>query len=211
MLPADPVLLAQRISALLAAAGTTHRVIIGVAGAPGAGKSTFAAKVADACGPAATLVAMDGFHLAQRVLDDLGLAEIKGAPETFDADGYLALLARLAREPDGAFIYAPEFRRSIEEPIAGAVPVPPSARVVITEGNYLLLDTPPWDRVRSLATEVWFLDTPETVRLEWLISRHVAFGRSPDSARDRAVHGSDGRNAALVLTSRDRADVILRP
>jgi len=210
---ADPIQLATRIHALLDRqlnqAG--DRLIIGIAGAPGAGKSSLAEDLVAAFGPGAALVCMDGFHLAQQLLDHLGLAEVKGAPETFDAGGFLELLARLGREPDGTPIYAPEFRRSIEEPIAGAVAVPPSARVIITEGNYLLLDTPPWDRVRSLVAEVWYLDTPEPLRLNRLIDRQVDFGRTPQAARERAVSGSDGRNAALVLASRGRADLILRP
>jgi pantothenate kinase len=210
---ADPQQLATRIRAMLdpRPSAASGRLIIGITGAPGAGKSTIAQDLVAAYGPGAALVCMDGFHLAQQVLDQLGTAEIKGAPETFDAQGYLELLARLAREPDGTPIYAPEFRRSIEEPIAGAVAVPPSARVIITEGNYLLLDTPPWDRVRSLVAEIWYLDTPEPLRLNRLIDRHVDFGRTAQAARERAVSGSDGRNAALVLASRDRADLILQP
>lgn len=191
--------------------GPTTRAIVGIAGAPGSGKSTLAAKLVTALGPAAALVGLDGFHLAQRVLDDRGLAEVKGAPETFDADGYLNLLTRLRKPPDGSTIYAPEFRREIEEPIAGAIAVPPTAEVIITEGNYLLLDSPPWVGVSAVATEVWFLDTPEDLRIQRLVERHIRYGRSPDAARERAQTGTDGRNAALVLASRERADVLLQP
>jgi pantothenate kinase len=205
---ADPAQLAARIRRLLIG---RDRVLIGIAGAPGAGKSTFAQQLAPACGPDAVLVGMDGFHLAQVVLDGLGLAAVKGAPETFDAEGYLALLERLDRPPTDSPVYAPEFRRDIEEPVAGAITVPPTARIVITEGNYLLLDTPPWNRVRSLLTETWFLDTEESLRVDQLVRRHTEFGRSPDAARQRAVQGSDGRNAELVLASRPRADLLLEP
>jgi pantothenate kinase len=190
-------------------AGT--RLIVGIAGAPGCGKSTVASAVRLALGPNAAIVGQDGFHLAQRILDDQGLADVKGAPETFDADGYLNLLSRLRKPPDGSTIYAPEFRREIEEPIAGAVAVPPSAEVVITEGNYLLLDTPPWAGIRAVATEIWYLDTPEELRIQRLIDRHVRYGRSPEVALARATTGSDARNAALVLASRERADIILKP
>ena len=191
--------------------GTPHaRVIVGIAGAPGSGKSTLASTLRTAVGPTAALVGLDGFHLAQRVLDRRGLTEVKGAPETFDAAGYLNLHARLRTPSDGT-IYAPEFRREIEEPIAGAVAVLPTAEVIITEGNYLLLDTPPWVGVRALATEVWYLDTPEELRIQRLIERHIRYGRSPEAARERATTGSDARNAELVLASRDRADVILQP
>ena len=205
---ADPAGLATRVHRLLTG---RDRVLIGIAGAPGAGKSTFAQQLGLACGPDAVLVGMDGFHLAQVVLDRLGLAAIKGAPETFDAEGYLALLERLARPVAGSPVYAPEFRRAIEEPIAGAITVPPTARIVITEGNYLLLGDPPWDRVRTLLTETWFLDTEESLRIDQLVRRHMEFGRSPDAARQRAVHGSDGSNADLVLASRLRADLLLEP
>ena len=208
--PADTVVLAARVRELVRAAGPARRVIIGIAAAPGAGKSTFAGDLVVACGPDAVLVGMDGYHLAQRVLDSAGLAAVKGAPETFDAAGYVALLSRLGTvEPDT--VYAPEFRRELEESIAGAVPVPPSARVVITEGNYLLLGTPPWHRIRDLITEVWFLDVPEETRIERLVQRHIRFGRTPDAAMERALTGSDGRNAAIVLACRERADLMLRP
>lgn len=209
LIPADPAALAGRIRALVAERAIStpgERVIIGIAGGPGAGKSTLAEAVAAAYGPAAVLVGMDGFHLAQRVLDDLGLADVKGAPGTFDAAGYLALLQRLRQPQPGVTIYAPEFRRDLEEPIAGAVPVPAAAKVVLTEGNYLLHDGDPWAQVRDQLTEVWFLDVPESERIDRLVARHIRYGRTPQEARRRAVSGSDARNAAAVTRSRDRAD-----
>lgn len=210
MLPAETDALARRIRGLSQSAGPHQRVIIGIVGAPGAGKTTLAAAVVAACGPDAVLVGMDGYHLAQAVLDNAGLAQVKGAPETFDAAGYVALLERLSAV-DAGTVYAPEFRRDLEEPIAGAVPVRPATRVVVTEGNYLLLDKPPWDRIPDLVTEVWFLDVPEELRIARLVRRHIRFGRTPDAARDRAVTGTDGRNAAIVLACRDRADLLVRP
>ena len=212
---ADPALLAERIRGLRRA-GT--RVLIGIIGAPGSGKSTLSAAVLAELddGPdrvRTALVPMDGYHLAQRVLDEAGLAEIKGAPQTFDGAGYVALLHRLMA-PDLAatgVVYAPEFRRAVEEPIAGAVPVGPDVEVVLTEGNYLLADQPPWDQVGPLLTESWYLDVSEELRLERLISRHIAFGRTPEAALQRATTGSDGRNAAYVVATRGRADVLLRP
>ncbi len=199
----------MRVRDLLARSRPDRRVIIGIAGAPGAGKSTFAAALIAACGPDTALVGMDGYHLAQAVLDAAGLAAVKGAPETFDAAGYVSLLERLATV-DEETVYAPQFRREIEEPIAGAVPVPPATRVVVTEGNYLLLDERPWNRVRALVTEVWFLDVPEQARVERLVQRHVRFGRAPEAALERAVTGSDGQNASTVLAQRHRADLLLR-
>ncbi len=208
VLAPDPGALAARVRAMQAA--DPHRALVGIAGQPGAGKSTLAAQVVAELGPEAVLVPMDGYHLAQRVLDDAGLGEVKGAPQTFDAAGYLAMLHRLARPLRGSVVYAPEFRREIEEPIAGALPVPHEVRVVVTEGNYLLLDDPPWDEIRLVLDEIWYLDTPEDVRLGRLVDRHVAFGRTPSAALARAVRGSDGANARLVASSRGRADVILR-
>ncbi len=208
VLPADPGVLAARIRAM--AAAESRRVLVGIAGPPGAGKSTLAAHVVAELGDGAVLVPMDGYHLAQRVLARAGLVDVKGAPETFDAAGYLALLHRLARPLRGSVVYAPEFRREIEEPIAGALAVPSDVRVVVTEGNYLLLDEPPWDEIRLVLDETWYLDTADEVRLDRLVGRHVAFGRTPAAALDRAVGGSDGANARLVAACRDRADVILR-
>jgi pantothenate kinase len=211
---ADPVVLAARIRALVDhQAGTApgRRVIIGLAGGPGAGKSTLAEAVVAAYGPAAALVGMDGFHLAQAVLDDLGLAEVKGAPETFDVIGYLALLRRLRSPRPGETVYAPQFRRAIEEPVAGAVPVPAAVQVVLTEGNYLLYDDGPWADVRGQLAEAWFLDLPDSVRLGRLIERHIRFGRTAQQAHRRAVTGSDARNALIVANSRHRADLLVVP
>jgi pantothenate kinase len=189
----------------LAAPGS--RRLLGIAGAPGAGKSTVAAAVVRELGRAAVLVPMDGFHLAEAELHRLGRHERKGAIDTFDADGFVALLRRL-REPDGV-VYAPEFRREIEEPIAGAIPVPAEASLVVTEGNYLLATQPPWDAVRGLLDEAWFLEVDEAVRLDRLTARHVAYGRPPAQAWARA-RGTDQRNADLIAATRERADVVVR-
>ena len=156
----------------------------------------------------ARLVPMDGFHLAQAELVRLGRADRKGAADTFDANGYVALLRRLHRlEP--STVYAPTFRRDLEEPVAGAIEVPPSVRLVVTEGNYLLLPQAPWEEVRSLLHEVWFLDLDAELRRTRLTARHEAFGRTPAAARAWAL-GSDERNAALIAPTADRADLVVR-
>lgn len=203
ILPVDELVARARA---LAEAGP--RQLLGIAGAPGAGKSTLAERVVAAVGPAARLVPMDGFHLAQAELHRLGRAERKGAVDTFDANGYVSLLRRLRRlEPTS--VWAPAFRRDLEEPIAGAIEVPPEVRLVVTEGNYLLLPDFPWEEVRALLHEAWFLDLDAELRLRRLTARHVAYGRSPEQARAWAM-GSDEANATLVAGTADRADLVVR-
>jgi pantothenate kinase len=182
-----------------------RRRLLGITGLPGGGKSTLAEQVVAAV-PGAVLVPMDGFHLAQRVLDDQGLADRKGAPETFDRAGYAALLRRIrGQQPGDEPVYAPAFHRDIEEPIAGAIAVHPSAPLVVTEGNYLLL----WPEISALLEEVWWVDLPDEVRRRRLVARHAAFGKSLAEAEQWAL-GSDEANARLVAPGRDKADVIVR-
>ncbi|PZG00521.1 nucleoside/nucleotide kinase family protein [Micromonospora deserti] len=184
------------------------RQLLGIAGAPGAGKSTLAEQVVAAVGPVARLVPMDGFHLAQAELRRLGRAERKGAADTFDANGYVSLLRRLRRlEPTS--VYAPAFRRDLEEPVAGAIEVPPEVRLVVTEGNYLLLPEFPWDEVRPLLHEAWFLDLDAELRVRRLTARHEAYGRPPALARAWAL-GTDEANAALVAGTARHADLVVR-
>jgi pantothenate kinase len=181
-----------------------QRRILGITGAPGAGKSTLAQTLVTSLDGAAVLVGMDGFHLANAELERLGRRDRKGAVDTFDAAGYAALLRRL-RDPGEDVVYAPLFRREIEEPIGSAVPVPPDVPLVITEGNYLLT----WEPVRALLDEAWYLEPPEELRLDRLVRRHEAYGKSPGQARDWA-YGSDQRNAELVAATRDRADLVIQ-
>ena len=188
----------------LAAGG---RRILGITGPPGAGKSTLAAALVAALGPVAVLVPMDGFHLANVELERLGRRDRKGALDTFDAAGYVALLRRL-RDPAEPLVYAPLFVREIEEPIACALPVPATTPLVVTEGNYLLVDDGHWAGVRPLLDEVWFLDVPAGVRLERLVRRHVTFGKDQAAAQAWS-HGSDQRNAEVIAATRGRADLVV--
>jgi len=207
-LECTPGELVDRARALVVVGG--ERRLLGITGAPGAGKSTVAAQLAAALGPqVAALVAMDGFHLANSVLERLGRRDRKGAPDTFDADGYLALLRRLRTASAPEVVYAPEYRREVGESIGSAVEVASTVRLVLTEGNYLLLDTGAWAGVRAQLDAVWFLEVDDDVRLERLVRRHEQFGRSPAAARSWA-HGTDQRNAELIAGTRARADLIIR-
>jgi pantothenate kinase len=152
---------------------------------------------------------MDGFHLADAVLGALGRRDRKGAHDTFDDAGYAALLERLRTPRPGETVYAPDFRREIEEPVGSAIPVPPDVPLVVTEGNYLLLDHGAWPRARAALDAVWFLCPDDDVRRERLVRRHESYGRSPEAARAWAL-GTDERNARLVAATAGRADAVLR-
>jgi pantothenate kinase len=182
-----------------------RRRMLGIAGAPGAGKSTLARRLVDALDGRAVLVGMDGFHLAKSELERLGRAERKGAPDTFDAAGYVALLCRLRHPEPGVTVYAPRFHREVEESYAAEIAIGPQVRVVVTEGNYLLLGQPPWSAVRPSLDAVWYLRVPDPVRLARLVRRHEQAGRPGAAAREWA-YGSDQRNAVLVETTRASAD-----
>ncbi|PWI14733.1 nucleoside/nucleotide kinase family protein [Streptomyces sp. Act143] len=190
-----------------------RRALLGIAGSPGAGKTTLAEALVrelNAGGePWVAHVPMDGFHLADVELDRLGLRDRKGAPATFDAAGYAALLRRLRAEEDGTdVVYAPGFERVLEQPIAGAVPVPASARLVVTEGNYLLLGTGAWARVREQLDEVWFCELAEGERVRRLVARHEEFGKGHEEAVAWVLR-TDQRNAELVAATRERADLVV--
>lgn len=183
------------------------RLVLGICGAPGAGKSSLAAHLASTMRVPAAQVPMDGFHLADVELRRLGLLSRKGAPETFDAYGYAALLGRL-REGSDHTVYAPGFDRDLEQPLAGAIAVGPEVEVVVTEGNYLLLERPGWSEVRAQLDEVWFVMVREELRLERLLARHVAFGKTPAQA-EAWVRDVDEPNARLIEATRERADRVL--
>ncbi|HEY3561738.1 nucleoside/nucleotide kinase family protein [Kribbella sp. NPDC051137] len=192
----------------------THgrRQLLGITGAPAAGKSTYAEQLAaklSADGHRVALVPMDGFHLAQSVLEKLGLADVKGAPHTFDGLGFVALLRRLKASPDEQ-IWAPRFDRGIEDSIAASIGVAPDVTLVLTEGNYLLLDESPWSTIRTLLDQCWYVDVPEDLRHERLEARHRAYGRSPEEAHER-TYGSDERNAQLIAATAQAADAIIQP
>ncbi|MFI6762902.1 nucleoside/nucleotide kinase family protein [Micromonospora sp. NPDC050417] len=210
--PAQPHTFDELVARARALADAGPRQLLGIAGAPGAGKSTLAQRLVAALGPVAALVPMDGFHLAEAELRRLGRHHRKGALDTFDGAGYVALMRRIRTGGDdggGGTVYAPEFRRELEESIAGAIAVPPQVRLVVTEGNYLLVPAPPWDELRGLLDEVWFLDLDAGERLRRLTDRHIGFGRSATEAATRA-RGTDQVNADLIETTAGRSDVVVR-
>lgn len=206
MTPHDLDALADRVRNL----GSGGRSIVGIAGAPGTGKSTLARRLTsrlNASGTPAVQVPMDGFHLSDDVLKLRGLLDAKGAPETFDAHGYLSLLQRLRRELDHP-VYAPGFERELEQPIAAAIAVDPGVRVIVTEGNYLLDAEEPWPDVRAALDEVWFTDLDDNRRRARLVDRHVKFGKSRDEAQ-AWVDRVDEPNAQRVRARLDTADLVI--
>ena len=200
--------ISQTMDALRRRLTSGSRTILGIVGAPGSGKSTFAAWIQQQFGPgSAVVVPMDGFHLGNAIIDGTPLRTRKGAIDTFDAGGYLSLLRRLVRR-DEAVVYAPEFRRTIDEPVAASIAIPAEVPLVITEGNYLLADQEPWKEARAQLDEVWFVDTPPALRLSRLVARHVEFGMKPGAAQAWA-EGPDETNAVLIHATRPAADRII--
>jgi pantothenate kinase len=198
-----PTLYLSRVEALL---DSGQRSILGIVAPPGAGKSTLAQALAAQYPDRVQVVPMDGFHLANSELLRLGRSGRKGAPDTFDAAGYAHLLQRLSQQGEREVVYAPDYRREIEEAVAGAIAVLPATRLIVTEGNYLLLDDSPWPRVREQIDEVWYLDVDEALRRERLLQRHMFFGRS----RERAlswIASTDEPNAVRIARTRHKADL----
>jgi len=191
-----------------------RRALLGLVGAPAAGKSTLARRLVTGVNErvgadTAAYVPMDGFHLSNAQLDRLGRRDRKGAPDTFDVDGYVHLLRRLRAERERP-LYAPDFDRRLDEPIAAGTVVPPEARLIVTEGNYLADDSPGWDQVRDLLDELWYVDTPSELRENRLLRRHVRGGRTESEARD-FIAASERPNAHRIELSRAHCTRIVVP
>ena len=199
-----PALFQQRITQLLSSG---ERRILGLVGAPGAGKSTLASALALQWPNAIQVVPMDGFHLANVELERLGRKQRKGAPDTFDAFGFIALLQRLRVQTANEVVYAPSYERTLEEGVAGAIAVQPSTPLIVVEGNYLLLSDSPWNQVQALLDETWFVDVPQDLRIGRLTQRHQQFGRNAKDAADWVQH-TDEPNARRIEAERVKADVM---
>ena len=206
-LPAERATLGELIQSARRLSAQASRTFLGVTGPPGSGKSTVAEQLIATLRTDAVLVSMDGFHLANDELLRLGRLDRKGAPDTFDAGGFVHLLRRL-HDHDEAMVYAPRFDRSLEESIGSAVPVPAAVPLIIVEGNYLLHDAPGWNEVRGLLDECWYLEPGEEVRLARLVARHQRYGRNLTEAAERS-YGSDQRNAELIMSTRSRASRVI--
>ena len=186
---------------------TGERKIVGLIGKPGAGKSTLSAQLIEHLGAQAAILNMDGYHLSNLSLRELGRADRKGAPDTFDALGFTAILKRVKNQVDQD-IYFPVFDRSIEESIAAQGVITPEIKLVITEGNYLLHNENNWGGVKELLDESWFIEVDDQIRIERLVNRHHKFGKSKADAHSWAT-GSDENNARVVAQTRELADVII--
>ena len=187
---------------------SSERVLIGIIGKPGAGKSTLSKfLMAKLPKEFVTVVPMDGYHLSNKVLKDLKRADRKGAPDTFDVAGFISLVKRIRTEQTQN-IYYPIFDRAIEESIAAQGVVTSDTKVVIIEGNYLLHDDGGWEVCNDLLDESCMVDVDDDKRISRLISRHIAYGKDPEAAKAWAK-GTDEVNAKLIERGRNRADFVV--
>jgi pantothenate kinase len=182
-----------------------QRFILGVVGKPGVGKSTFTDYLREQLSSElVAILPMDGFHMSNEKLIELGRRERKGAPDTFDVDDFAETLANV-RDSHGVDIRFPIFNREIEASIPNAGLVPAGVKLVIVEGNYLLHDQSGWEKIAIHLDESWFLNVDDHLRMERLIARHIEFGKSPEDAKDWS-QGTDEVNAKLIQLTQPRAD-----
>jgi len=184
-----------------------QRILVGIVGAPAAGKTTISEKLVQLLGPHSATLGMDGFHLPQRTLVKLGKRDRMGASDTFDVDGFVSLLIQLSGNP-GRTTLAPGFDRTIEEALPDAITFGPEISTIVVEGNYLLHDSGGWERIAPLLDLSFFVKIEHDIRMARLIERHIQFGKTPDAAVAWA-NGPDADNARMVGASADRADHVI--
>ncbi|WP_246142295.1 nucleoside/nucleotide kinase family protein [Lacisediminihabitans profunda] len=197
----------DEIAAVVTGARGDSRLVVGIVGPPGSGKSTTADRLVERLGDEAVLLPMDGYHLPQARLVELGRRDRMGAADTFDVDALVATLTALRFS--GGLVLAPGFDREIEEAIPDAIAIAPEKRVLVVEGNYLLHDAQGWERVAPLIDLSFFVAVDHDIRLRRLIERHVRFGKTPDAAAAWAT-GPDEANARLIDGTAVRADHEIR-
>jgi pantothenate kinase len=187
---------------------SSTRYILGIVGKPGVGKSTFTDFLREHLSQELfAILPMDGFHMSNEELLELGRRDRKGAPDTFDVRNFTQTLAAI-KVSDGADIKFPVFKREIEASIPDAGLIPAQAKLVIVEGNYLLHDQSGWEQVGSFLDEAWYLHVDDELRMQRLIARHIAFGKSPEDAKDWS-EGTDEVNARVIDKSESKADFVV--
>lgn len=191
---------------------TKGRLFIGITGGPASGKSTFATDLVTGVnvsrGEEVAIVApLDGYHLPNSVLQELGMWELKGIPDTFDTQGFIDFLIRLRDYPDEVSL-GPIFDRVTDEPIQEVLIIKPNHRLIVVEGNYLLYDRPPWDQAREIFAEVWYLEVLREAVVERLQVRHAKRGLQGEEI-DVKINSTDMPNARLIAQTRSRADKLL--
>lgn len=190
-----------------------RRYLLGIAGIPGSGKSTFAAQLLKQIHHlrpgSVRLVPMDGYHLSNEKLEQIGLGSRKGSAETFDAAAYVSLLQQ-AQLVDST-LHFPIYDRKVHAAVWRddvLTKIDRKVRIVLTEGNYLLLRRKPWESLKHILDQCWFLHTDPTIAQRWLISRHVQGGRSAQEAQRRYDH-NDGPNTYEILSGSREPDLVL--
>jgi pantothenate kinase len=192
--------------------GDNQRYLLGIVGSPASGKSTLAKDLAkginkDAKNKVAIVVPMDGFHRSNAELKAWGIWELKGIPDSFNAEAFINLLAGI-REHTNSQVGCPAFDRKIEEPTENAILVQPNHKLVIIEGNYLLLASNPWGKIKPMLDETWYIESNLQKIEPRLLERHIKGGRSPEDAR-RKMESTDLPNARLIETSKPMADHVI--
>ena len=184
---------------------TDRRVLVGLGGIAGSGKSTLATRLASLV-PGVAVFGLDGFHLPNAVLHERGIYDRKGAPDTYDTENFIALLRRY-RDLQVAGTYPIYDRANTHEPMTAPAPIDAEVRLILAEGQFMLLDQPPWDVLAEVFDETWWLDTPLDTAQQWIIARHTTTGRTPEQAVVK--YENDRRNSELVLSQMREPDLRL--